>query len=87
MAGVYVALTGSIRSDGIATVNILTVDGSLYGHDMSDLSDKRSYVRGDASDTALASGIVVNYSNRALISPPPLLSQFLEQYSVSRVAK
>lgn len=87
VAGVYVALVGSVKSNDVDTINILTVDGSLYGTDMSDLSARRSYVRGDASDTALSVGVVINYSNRALINPPPLLSQFLEQYKVRRIAK
>lgn len=44
IAGVYVTLAGSIKSDGMAVPDRLSVDGSLYG-DTSDLVANRSYVR------------------------------------------
>lgn len=86
IAGVYVTLAGSIASDGVSTPNRLTVDGSLYGT-TTDLVNNRSYVRGQTGYSALNVGVVVNYSNRAIMYPPPFLSRFLDQYSLERVAK
>lgn len=86
IAGVYVTLAGSITSNGVSTPNRLTVDGSLYGN-TSDLINKRSYVRGQTGYSALNVGVVVNYSNRAIMYPPPFLSRFLDQYSLQRVIK
>ncbi len=86
IAGVYVTLAGSITSNNISTPNRLTVDGSLYGN-TSDLVNNRSYVRGQAGYSALNVGVVVNYSNRSIIFPPPFLARFLEQYSLQRVAR
>ncbi|MDD2916753.1 MAG: hypothetical protein PHH70_02820 [Candidatus Gracilibacteria bacterium] len=86
IAGVYVTLAGSIESDGQSTVSRLTVDGSLYGN-TSDLVNHRTYVRGQTGYTALNVGVVVNYSNRAIMYPPPFLSRFLDQYSLERVAR
>lgn len=86
IAGVYVTLAGSITSNNISTPNRLIVDGSLYGN-TSDLVNNRSYVRGQAGYTALNVGVVVNYSNRSIMYPPPFLARFLEQYSLQRVAR
>lgn len=86
IAGVYVTLAGAIQSNGVSTPNRLTVDGSLYGN-TSDLVTNRSYVRGQMDYTALNVGVIVNYSNRAIMYPPPSLSRFLDQYSLQRVAR
>ncbi|MDP2103362.1 MAG: hypothetical protein Q8K26_00380, partial [Candidatus Gracilibacteria bacterium] len=86
IAGVYVTLAGSIKSNGTAVPDRLSVDGSLYG-DTSDLVNNRSYVRGEMDYTALNVGVVINYSNRALKSPPPFLSRFIEQYTLQKVAR
>lgn len=86
IAGVYVTLAGAIQSNGVSTPNRLTVDGSLYGN-TSDLVKNRSYVRGQMDYTALNVGVIVNYSNRAIMYPPPSLSRFLDQYSMQRVAR
>lgn len=86
IAWVYVTLAGSIESNGVSTPNRLTVDGSLYGN-TADLITHRSYVRGQMDYSALNVWVVVNYSNRAIMSPPPFLSRFLDQYSLQRVAK
>lgn len=86
ISGVYVTLAGAIESNGISTPNRLTVDGSLYGN-TSDLVTHRSYVRGQTGYSALNVGVVVNYSNRAIMYPPPFLSRFLDQYSLQRVAR
>lgn len=87
LVGVYVTLGAGkkIMGDG-ATTNRLTIDGSLYG-DTSGLVVDRTYVRGQDDYSALNVGVVVNYSNRAIISPPPFLSRFLNQYTLERVAK
>ena len=86
IAGVYVTLAGSILSNGISTPNRLTVDGSLYGN-TTDLVNNRSYVRGQTGYSALNVGVIVNYSNRAIMYPPPFLSSFLDQYSLQRVVQ
>lgn len=86
IAGVYIVLAGAIESNGVSTPNRLMVDGSLYGN-TADLVANRSYVRGQTGYSALNVGVVVNYSNRALIYPPPALSRFLDQYSLQRVAR
>ena len=86
IAGVYVTLAGSITSNNMSTPNRLIVDGSLYGN-TSDLVNNRSYVRGQVGYTALNVGVVVNYSNRSIMYPPPFLARFLEQYSLQRVAR
>lgn len=86
IAGVYVTLNGAIMSDNVSTPNRLTVDGSLYGN-TSDLVNHRSYVRGQMDYSALNVGVVVNYSNRAIMYPPPSLSRFLDQYSMQRVVR
>lgn len=86
IAGVYVTLAGSITSNGVSTPNRLMVDGSLYGN-TSDLISHRSYVRGQTGYSALNVGVVVNYSNRAIMYPPPFLSRFLDQYSLQRVIR
>ncbi|MDD2892143.1 MAG: hypothetical protein PHQ95_04205, partial [Candidatus Gracilibacteria bacterium] len=86
IAGVYVVLNGSILSNGGSTSNRLTVDGSLYGNTL-DLVNNRSYVRGQTGYSALNVGVVINYSNRVIMYPPPFLAKFLEQYSLQRVAR
>lgn len=86
IAWVYVTLAGSILSNGISTPNRLTVDGSLYGN-TTDLVNHRSYVRGQTGYSALNVGVIVNYSNRAIMYPPPFLSSFLDQYSLQRVVQ
>ena len=73
-------------SNNISTPNRLTVDGSLYGN-TSNLVENRTYIRGQTGYSALGVGVVVNYSNRAIMFPPPFLSRFLDQYSLQRVAK
>ncbi len=69
-----------------ATQKILKVDGSFYG-DAKPLFDSRLYVRGTTAYENLTTGVILSYSNRPLVSPPPLLSQYLNNYSVMRVVK
>ena len=97
MAGIYVSIgtpgatacdgTGNICSVGNqATNNILRLNGSKYGN-AKPLFDSRLYVRGTNAYDILTTGVIISYSNRALVNPPPLLSQYLNNYSVTRVVK
>lgn len=86
IAGVYVVLNGSILSDSVVTSDRLVVDGSFYGN-FSDLSNARTYVRAANGSSAVTTGVIVNYSNRSLVHTPPLLTEFLSQYSLKKVAK
>lgn len=86
IAGAFVVMRGDISGNGTKTANRLSVDGNLYGN-AAPLVDERTYVRGTAFSTALTTGVTINYSSRAIKNPPPLLTQFVEQYSLERVAK
>ena len=92
LVGVYVAIPESglggkyLSLEGVQTNNIITVNGSLYG-DASDLFSKRNYLRGTNAYDTLTTGVILSYSNRALVSPPPLLSQYLNNYTVTRVVR
>lgn len=92
MGGVYVAIgdgtnTGKfVPLNGQTTNAILRVNGSLYGNAKPFL-DSRLYVRGTTAYDILTTGIIISYSNRALVNPPPLLSQYLNTYSVTRVVR
>ena len=72
--------------DNKTTTAILKIDGSLYGN-ATDLFDSRLYARGTSAYDILTTGTIISYSNRALVNPPPLLSQYLNNYSVERVVK
>ena len=79
--------TGNVCSVGnTATNNILRLNGSMYGN-AKPLFDSRLYVRGTNAYDILTTGMVISYSNRALVNPPPLLSQYLNNYNVVRVVK
>ncbi len=90
LAGVYVALKdgttgGNITYTGNNTTQaILRVEGSLYGNATS-LFNSRLYARANGAYDILTTGTILTYSNRALVSPPPLLSQYLGNYQVQRV--
>jgi len=92
LAGVYVAIKenntgGDITYDGQATTTaILRVDGILYGN-ATPLFNSRTYARGTTSYDILTTGTILTYSNRALVNPPPLLSQYLNNYRVQRVVR
>ena len=87
LAGVYVAISGDITYAGANTTQaILKIDGSMYG-DANPLFNSRLYVRGTNAYEILTTGVILSYSNRALVSPPPLLSEYLNNYSVTRVVK
>lgn len=85
LSGVYLVLSGEIRGNG-STTNQLIVDGNMYGN-LSKLVNDRTYVRGVNTSTALTTGVTISYSTRALKNPPPLLTQFLDQYELSRVVQ
>ncbi len=79
--------TGNVCSVGnVATNTILRLNGSMYGN-AKPLFDSRLYVRGTNAYDILTTGMVISYSNRALVNPPPLLSQYLNNYNVARVVK
>jgi len=93
LAGVYVAIRdmtnqgGDIRWIGATTTNaILRIEGSLYGN-ATPLFNSRLYARGTSAYDILTTGTIISYSNRALVNPPPLLSQYLGNYNVERVVK
>ncbi len=93
LAGVYLVIAGSNNPSGqfrsvndLTTNNILKVEGSMYG-DPKPLFDSRLYVRGSSAYDILTPGVILNYSNRALVNPPPLLSEYLNNYTVNKVVK
>lgn len=91
ISGVFASLKetngGNITGlENHATSNILTVDGTLYGN-AQELFNKRTYARASNSYDILTTGTVLNYSNRALRNPPPLLSNYLNHYKVQRVVR
>jgi hypothetical protein len=92
LAGVYVSLSEgwkgwSIIPNGMSTTQtILKIDGSMYGN-ASPLFNSRLYARANGAYDILTTGTILSYSNRALVSPPPLLSQYLGAYKVVRVVQ
>lgn len=92
IAGVFVSVKegtngGDITYTGNATTQtILRVEGTLYGN-ASPLFNSRLYARATGAYDILTTGTILNYSNRALTSPPPLLSQYLRNYQVQRVVQ
>ena len=94
LAGVYVAVkdVGSTTGGDITYVGntttqaILRIEGTLYGN-ASPLFASRLYARATGAYDILTTGTILTYSNRALISPPPLLSQYLGTYQVQRVVQ
>jgi hypothetical protein len=91
LMGVYVAVKettgGDITYTGANTTQaILRVEGTLYGN-ASPLFASRLYARATGAYDILTTGTILTYSNRALVSPPPLLSQYLGTYQVQRVVQ
>ncbi len=90
IAGVFVSVKDGTMGgdityiDNTTTQAILRVDGSLYGN-ASSLFSSRLYARATGAYDILTTGTIINYSNRALVNPPPLLSQYLGNYQVQRV--
>lgn len=88
------------RLDGIYIANRITgapaslqliVNGSLYGDAVSGkdgrsgLVSARTYARGSSATQGIVTGILINYSSRVLSDPPPLVSDFLKQYQLTKV--
>lgn len=90
LAGVFLAIpengNGGKFTQTEATATILRIDGTLYG-DAKELFEKRTYARASNAYDILTTGTVLNYSNRALRNPPPLLSNYLNNYKVQRVVR
>jgi hypothetical protein len=84
IAGAYLALSG--RATGANSVTPLAIDGNMNA-DIWELVTSRTYIRGVENSTALSTGVTINYSTRALKNPPPLLTQYLEQYNLDRVSR
>ncbi len=88
IVGVFVNIGGSFQPNPLNTTSqkILKIEGSLYGN-ATPLFDSRLYVRGTSAYEIITAGVSLNYSNRALINPPPLLSSYLGNYNVDRVVR
>ncbi len=84
IAGAYLALAGKVT--GANSVEPLAVDGNMNAN-ISELVTARTFVRATEVSSALSTGVTINYSTRALKNPPPLLTQYLEQYNLDRIAK
>lgn len=69
-----------------STANQLMVDWSIYWN-MQNLVNNRTYIRGQTTSTSLSTWVIVNYSNRSIKNPPPLLKSYLKQFSLKRIAK
>lgn len=78
---------GNITYAGNNTTQaILRIEGSMYGN-ANPLFNSRLYARATGAYDILTTGTILTYSNRALVNPPPLLSQYLGNYSVQRVVQ
>lgn len=92
IAGVFVSVKEGVNGGNITytgnttTQTILRVEGTLYGN-ATPLFNSRLYARATSAYDILTTGTILNYSNRALVSPPPLLSQYLRNYQVQRVVQ
>lgn len=83
LAGVFLA-TGKFT--GESTPNILRVEGTMYGNAQK-LFTSRTYARANNAYDVVTTGTVITYSNRALRNPPPLLSNYLNNFKVQRVIR
>ena len=75
-----------IMSSDWATSKQLSVIWSLYW-DTSPIVASRTFIRWSTAYTSLSTWITINYSNRALKNPPPMLTYFVKQYNEKKVAK
>jgi hypothetical protein len=71
ISGIFIVSNGSLLGT-TRTTERLRIDGSVYGN-IEPLLETRTYVRGEAGYEALSVGVIVNYSNRILTNPPPLV--------------
>jgi hypothetical protein len=79
------ALEGKMTGSAASTVQ-LSVDGNVYAS-LTDLVNSRTFIRANEASTALSTGVTINYSTRAFKNPPPLLSKYLEQYTLRRISR
>jgi hypothetical protein len=97
ISGIYITIGANTTADCTTTGHfcpltntpsqkILRVEGSLYGNAQPLLSS-RLYSRGTSAYEILTTGTILTYSNRALVNPPPLLSEYLSNYNVERVIR
>lgn len=85
ISGVYMALNGKM-SGSAASIVQLSVDGNIYAN-ISELVNSRTFIRATEGSSALSTGVTVNYSTRAFKNPPPLLSKYLEQYTLKKISR
>lgn len=84
IAGSYLALAGNM--DGPVSTNPLAVDGNVNAN-ISKLVTNRTFVKANESSSALTTGVTINYSTRAFKNPPPLLTQYVEQYNLAKISR
>ncbi len=85
LSGAYLAMTGDMIGDSAST-RPLAVDGNINAS-IAKLVESRTFIRANEKSTALSTGVTINYSTRAFKNPPPLLSQYLEQYNLEKVSR
>lgn len=85
IAGVYIVLSGKMVGNGQTAIP-LAVDGNVNAN-IADLVNDRTYVRATSASSALSTGVTINYSTRAFKNPPPLLSQYLDQYNLAKISQ
>lgn len=83
---VYMVMNWALWSSDWATEKQLIVEWSLYGNS-ENLSLNRTFVRWTEWSSALTTWIIVNYSNRVLKNPPPMLTNFVSEYNEKRIAR
>lgn len=82
---VYLSIWWKIMSDGQKTNNRLLVNGWLYW-DASDLFANRTYMKSD--NWIINVWTIVNFKSSVFDNPPPLLTNFVEEYmKVAKIAK
>jgi hypothetical protein len=78
------ALEGNM--DGPVSTEVLAVDGNVNAN-ISKLVTARTFVKANESSSALTTGVTINYSTRAFKNPPPLLTQYIEQYNLAKISR
>ena len=79
------ALAGEMTGSAASIVQ-LSVDGNVYAN-IASLVNSRTFIRATEGSSALSTGVTINYSTRAFKNPPPLLSKYLEQYTLRKVSR
>lgn len=85
ISGVYMALAGEMTGSAASIVQ-LSVDGNVYAN-IGSLVNSRTFIRATEGSSALSTGVTINYSTRAFKNPPPLLSKYLEQYTLRKISR